>query len=77
MQNGLVESFNGRRRDACLNEHLFTNLKEATRASWGEQVEPIRPARSAGPTRPHPGFAIDATPGLPYSRAELPSLQKH
>ena len=27
--NGFVESFNGRLRDECLNEHLFTNLKEA------------------------------------------------
>jgi putative transposase len=24
MQNGFVESFNGRLRDECLNEHLFT-----------------------------------------------------
>ena len=29
MQNGFVESFNGGLRDECLNEHLFTNLKEA------------------------------------------------
>lgn len=29
MQNGFVESFNGRLRDECLNEHLFTNLSEA------------------------------------------------
>src|SRR5215216_4606958 len=29
MQNGFVESFNGKLRDECLNEHLFTNLKEA------------------------------------------------
>jgi putative transposase len=29
MQNGFVESFNGRLRDECLNEHLFINLKEA------------------------------------------------
>jgi transposase InsO family protein len=29
MQNGFVESFNGRLRDECLNEHLFTNIKQA------------------------------------------------
>jgi putative transposase len=29
MQNGFVESFNGRLRDECLNEHLFSNLNEA------------------------------------------------
>jgi putative transposase len=28
-QNGFVESFNGRLRDECVNEHLFTNLNEA------------------------------------------------
>src|ERR1700680_2287061 len=28
-QNGFVESFNGRLRDECLNEHLFANLNEA------------------------------------------------
>ena len=29
MQNGFVESFNGRLRDECLNEHLFLNLRHA------------------------------------------------
>ena len=28
-QNAYVESFNGRLRDECLNEHLFANLNEA------------------------------------------------
>jgi putative transposase len=28
-QNGLVESFNGRFRDECLNEHLFASLVAA------------------------------------------------
>ena len=31
MQNGFVESFNGRLRDECVNEHLFTSLLEARR----------------------------------------------
>ena len=29
MQNGFVESFNGRLRDECLNEHLFRNYRHA------------------------------------------------
>ena len=29
MQNGFVESFNGRLRDECLNEHLFRSYKHA------------------------------------------------
>ena len=31
VQNGFVESFNGRLRDECLNEHLFAGLAEARR----------------------------------------------
>jgi len=36
MQIGFVESFNGRMRDECLNEHLFDNLRQARNliASW-------------------------------------------
>ena len=30
-QNGFVESFNGRLRDECLNEHLFRSLPSARR----------------------------------------------
>lgn len=29
MQNGFVESFDGRMRDECLNEHLFNDLRHA------------------------------------------------
>ena len=29
MQNGFVESFNGRLRNECLNEHLFTSYQLA------------------------------------------------
>ncbi len=31
MQNGFAESFIGRFRDECLNEHLFESLKQARR----------------------------------------------
>jgi putative transposase len=36
MQNGFVESFNGRLRDECLNETLFTSLTHArfVLATW-------------------------------------------
>jgi putative transposase len=29
MQNAFIESFNGKLRDECLNEHVFTGLAEA------------------------------------------------
>jgi putative transposase len=31
VQNAFVESFNGKLRDECLNEHVFTSLTEARR----------------------------------------------
>ena len=36
MQNGFVESFNGRMLDECLNEHLFDSLRHARNlvAAW-------------------------------------------
>lgn len=36
MQNGLVESLNGRLRDECLNEHFFASLCQARHlnAAW-------------------------------------------
>ncbi|TAK48718.1 MAG: hypothetical protein EPO23_06505 [Xanthobacteraceae bacterium] len=43
MQNGLVESFNGRLRDECLNEHLFANLNEA-RQNGGMEDQLQHPA---------------------------------
>jgi putative transposase len=32
VQNAFVESFNGKLRDECLNEHVFTSLTEARRS---------------------------------------------
>lgn len=46
MQNGHVESFNGRLRDECLNTHWFTNLADAR-----EKIERWR--REFNGERPH------------------------
>ena len=48
MQNGLVESFNGRLRDECLNEHLFANLRHARHliATWRDDYNHHRPHSS-------------------------------
>ncbi len=48
MQNGFVESFNGRLRDECLNEHLFANLRHARDliAAWREDYNHHRPHSS-------------------------------
>ena len=48
MQNGFVESFNGRLRDECLNEHLFTSYAHARQviADWRNDYNNHRPHTS-------------------------------
>lgn len=48
MQNGFVESFNGRLRDECLNEHLFPTLHQARHliAAWRDDYNHQRPHTS-------------------------------
>ncbi len=63
-QNGFVESFNGRFRDECLNEHLFSSLAAARRIieAWRVDYNTERPHTSldgltpaAFATRPNHG----------------------
>jgi len=55
MQNGLVESFNGRMREECLNEHLFPSLRHACRmiAAWRDDYNQNRPHSSLAGLTPH------------------------
>ena len=48
MQNGFVESFNGRLRDECLNEHLFSSYHQARRIieDWRHDYNTYRPHTS-------------------------------
>jgi transposase InsO family protein len=50
MQNGCVESFNGRMRDELLNESLFFGLDHARSAiaEWVDDYNPFRPHSSLG-----------------------------
>ena len=45
MQNGFAESFNGRLRDECLNQHWFKTVAEAREIveSWRQDYNDIRP----------------------------------
>jgi putative transposase len=47
-QNGFIESFNGRLRDECLNEHLFASLPDARRIieAWRIDYNTRRPHSS-------------------------------
>ena len=50
MQNGYVESFNGKFRDECLNEHWFTSLPQSRDiiANWRRDYNEVRPHSSCG-----------------------------
>jgi putative transposase len=50
MQNGYIESFNGRFRDECLNEHWFQTLGQAREeiARWRRDYNEVRPHSSIG-----------------------------
>ena len=72
MQNGFVESFNGRLRDECLNEHLFANLTQARRIieEWRIDYNTNRPHTSLNGLTPTE-FAARPNPGHNQNRLSL------
>ncbi len=73
MQNGFVESFNGRMRDEFLNETLFRNLAHARDliAAWVTDYNTARPHSALGCQTPA-GFALHLTTAIarPAARDE-------
>ena len=53
-QNAYVESFNGRLRDECLNEHWFTSIAHARPVieAWRREYNEERPKKSLGGLTP-------------------------
>ena len=66
-QNAFVESFNGRLRDECLNETLFTSLRQARAvlAVWRQDYNEVRPHSALGGRAP--GW-LSVPPCSPASR---------
>ena len=54
-QNAYIESFNGRLRDECLNEHWFTHLLHARTAiqTWRREYNEERPKKALGGLTPN------------------------
>ncbi len=71
MQNAYIESFNGKFRDECLNEHWFTSLAEARAivAAWRRDYNEHRPHSSIGDLTPAE-FAARCRASLPDSASE-------
>lgn len=73
MQNGYIESFNGKFRDECLNEHWFETLAQAreTITTWRKDYNEVRPHSSLGRIPPasfaalHRQRIIDAMQNYP------------
>ena len=72
MQNGLVESFNGRLRDECLNEHLFASYRSACDIieCWRVDYNLNRPHTSLDGLTPHE-FATRSKQDHNMNRANL------
>ncbi len=65
-QTAFVESFNGKFRDECLNDNVFTSIAEAreTVERWRIDYNECRPHRSVGQMTPN-AFASAQEPPLP------------
>lgn len=52
--NGHIESFNGRRRDECLNVHQFVSLADAREKleAWRRDYNAVRPHSALGHLTP-------------------------
>jgi transposase InsO family protein len=61
MQNGYIESFNGKFRDKCLNEQWFQSLSQARDciAEWRKDYNEVS---ESGPTAVLGGFLPHSSP---------------
>lgn len=74
MQNGFVESFNGKLRDECLNETLFSSLHHARAvlAEWKHDYNTVRPHSAHGGKTPAEIARQSCTGVPPYMIASKP-----
>lgn len=66
MENGYIESFHGRFREECLNEHWFLTLDDARRTieNWRHDYNRLRPHNSLGYLMPEEFRMIWLAPGI-------------
>ena len=73
VQNAFIESFNGKMRDECLNEHWFMSLEEAreTIEAWRRDYNEVRPHTALGNRTPQEFTALGAALRSPTAPSEL------
>ena len=71
-QNALIESFNGKFREGCLNENWFDTLDEAREVieAWRREYNGFRPHSSLGDLTPQE-FATKATGKVEFNNLAL------
>ncbi len=76
MENGYIESFHGKFREECLNEHWFLTLDDAreTIENWRIDYNQVRPHSSLGYLTPeefrHAGYAnVESKERFPHSHS--------
>ena len=67
-QNGYIESFNGKLRDECLNEHWFISLAEARQLIEDWRID-------YNQERPH--SSLKGMTPMAFATAELPTALRH
>jgi putative transposase len=80
MQNGFMESFNGKLRDECLNENVFGSLAEARRIieAWRIDYNEVRPHSSLDYQTPEEFAHVwseQASPRTPHSAIVLGAVK--
>ena len=75
VQNAFVESFNGRLRDECLNQHWFRSLRHAREviAAWRIHYNTQRPHSALGYQTPT-AFVAGTAPALERLGGSTPAL---
>lgn len=77
MENGLVESFNGRLRDECLNVELFSSMANVAQLleAWRDDSNHRRPHSSLGDEAPAVFAAKTLEGTVPSRQARNPATQ--
>ena len=78
MENGYIESFHGRFREECLNEHWFLNLDDAreTIENWRLDYNRVRPHSALGYRTPEE-FRLTAGYANVESKQSFPHSHSH
>ena len=78
VQNAFIESFNGKMRDECLNEHWFMSLGEAreTMEAWRRDYNEVRPHSALGDRTPQEFTAHGAALRSPTAPCEPPRREE-